>query len=49
MLAKWLKGVTLAIAEANPNDEHAALFSLKISRVVKLKQNNFVLSWWVNI
>ena len=49
VLAKWLKGVTLAIAEANPNDEHAALFSLKISRVVKLKQNNFVLSWWVNI
>ena len=33
MLAKWLKGVTLAVAEANPNDEHSALFGLETSRV----------------
>ncbi len=28
VLAKWLKGVTLAVAEANPMDEHAAWFGL---------------------
>ena len=28
VLAKWLKGVTLAVAEANPTDEHAAFFGL---------------------
>ena len=33
MLAKWLKGVTLAVAEAKPNDDHAALFGFKISTV----------------
>lgn len=26
VLAKWLKGVTLAVAHANPMDEHAACF-----------------------
>lgn len=31
VLAKWLKGVTLAVAQANPQDEHAAPLGIENS------------------